>query len=104
MAGTLEREHESAGEHGRWNAVGLPPVPGLTQKHGQPETAGVGMACDRVTDERDVLRADGAASVFEVGIVQKRARSLILKIPTHYPLRTMFEEARWGVLGAAAKI
>jgi len=37
------------------------------------------------------------------GIVQKRARSLILKIPTHYPLRTMFEDARWGVLGAAAQ-
>jgi len=37
------------------------------------------------------------------GIVQKRARSLILKIPTHYPLRALFEEARWGVLGAAAQ-
>jgi len=37
------------------------------------------------------------------GIVQKRARSLILKIPTHYPLRSMFEEARWGVLGEAAQ-
>lgn len=37
------------------------------------------------------------------GIVQKRARSLILKIPTHYPLRAMFEDARWGVLGAAAQ-
>ena len=37
------------------------------------------------------------------GIVQKRARSLILKIPTHYPLRTMFEDARWGIIGVAAQ-
>jgi hypothetical protein len=37
------------------------------------------------------------------GIVQKRARSLILKIPTHYPLRSMFEDARWGVIGVAAQ-
>lgn len=37
------------------------------------------------------------------GIVQKRARSLILKIPARYALRSIFEEARWGVLGAAAQ-
>ena len=37
------------------------------------------------------------------GIVQKRARSHILKIPTHYPLRDIFEEARLGVLGTAAR-
>ena len=37
------------------------------------------------------------------GIVQKRARALILKIPKQYPLRAMFEEARWGVLGTAAQ-
>src|SRR5258708_20308820 len=37
------------------------------------------------------------------GIVQKPARSLILKIPTHYPLRSMFEKARWGVIGVAAQ-
>ncbi len=37
------------------------------------------------------------------GVVQKRARSLMLKIPCGYSLRTIFEEARWGILGVAAQ-
>lgn len=37
------------------------------------------------------------------GIVSRRARSLWLKIPAGYPLKEVFEEARWGVLGAAAQ-
>ena len=34
------------------------------------------------------------------GILQRRSRSLWLKIPQNYPYRKLFEEARWGVLGA----
>lgn len=37
------------------------------------------------------------------GIVQRRARSLILKIPSGYALRGLFEDSRWAVLGAAAQ-
>src|SRR5437762_13460795 len=42
VAGALEREHEPTGQHARWNAIGLSPVPGLTQKYGEPVTAGTG--------------------------------------------------------------
>ena len=35
------------------------------------------------------------------GMVSRRARSLWLKIGEHYPHRTIFEEARWAVLGAS---
>src|ERR1035441_9081113 len=65
VAGALKREHEPAGQHARWNAIGLSPVPGFTQKYGESVTAGAGMARDYVTNERDVLRAQGPAAVFE---------------------------------------
>lgn len=37
------------------------------------------------------------------GIVSQRARSLYLKIPASYPLKGLFEEVRWRVLGLAAE-
>jgi len=37
------------------------------------------------------------------GIVQKRARSLYLKIPTSYPFRALFEDVRWSVMGLVAQ-
>src|SRR5258708_28983159 len=33
------------------------------------------------------------------GIVQKAARSLIMKIPTPQPPRALFQKTRWGVIG-----
>lgn len=37
------------------------------------------------------------------GIVSQRARSLYVKIPASYPLKGLFEEVRWRVLGIAAE-
>jgi len=38
------------------------------------------------------------------GVVQRRARSVWLKIPQAYPYRRLFEEARWAVLGAGVGV
>src|SRR6266498_2408930 len=61
----MKLQHEPAAYHVAQRAVGLPPVPGLTQLRGKGATAGSEIGSNQLADEDYIGVSDRATSVFQ---------------------------------------
>lgn len=75
VTGPVKRQHQATADHVAQGAVGLTPVPGLTQPLRQRPMTGLRVASDQPSDEDDVRGTDLPTSVAQHGLHRRRRYS-----------------------------